>query len=107
RLEAELLGEAAPERLVRGERLRRPAGPIEAEHQLAEQALLERVLADEPLELAPQLRAAAKRELRVEAALQRKQPAPLEPPRPPTRSAGSDARSASAGPRHKPSASRR
>src|SRR5439155_9474528 len=78
RLEAELVHKPAPARLVGGERIRLPRGPIEAEHQLGEQTLPERVLGDEPLELTHQLRAAPELELGVNPGLERQQPPLLE-----------------------------
>src|SRR5262249_53939546 len=71
RLEADLFREPATERLVGGECVPRPVGAVEAKHQLAKQALLEGILADELLELADQLRAAAERQLSVDPSLQR------------------------------------
>jgi hypothetical protein len=59
RLEAELLHEPTPARLIGREGVGLPAGAEETEHQLADQPLPERVRADEPLELAHQLCAAS------------------------------------------------
>ncbi|HUO72270.1 MAG TPA: hypothetical protein VMU39_15990, partial [Solirubrobacteraceae bacterium] len=51
RLEAELLGQQPAGALKGVERVGLSAAATEREHQLAPEALLERMLADEPLEL--------------------------------------------------------
>ena len=55
RLDAELLHECRPRRLVRGEGLGLPARAVQGEHQLATQPLPQRMLRDQPLELAHEL----------------------------------------------------
>src|SRR5262249_22146153 len=79
RLEPDLFREPATERLVGGECVPRPVGAVEAEHQLAKQSLLERVLADELLELADQSRAAAGCQLSADPSLQREEPSFFQP----------------------------
>ena len=64
-LQSELLVESAPALLVGGERLRLAAGSVEALHQLGTQALAERILADEGLELGEKLRVAAEGQLGI------------------------------------------
>ena len=71
RVQAELLVERAPHVVVGRERLRLPAGAVEREHQLPAQALAQRVLRRERLELADELRRAATSEVRLDPALQR------------------------------------
>ena len=67
------------------ERLRLPARAVEREHQLPAQPLAVRVLRDQRLQLADQLRVAAEREVGLDPLLQRRQPQILQP-------AGLDAR---------------
>jgi hypothetical protein len=55
-----------------------PTGPVERRHPLAEQALAQRVLRDERLQLRRHRRFAAERELRVDARLHRREPQLLE-----------------------------
>jgi hypothetical protein len=55
RLDAELVGEQAPRLLVRDERVRLPARPVEREHLLPPQPLPERLSCDERLELADEI----------------------------------------------------
>ena len=59
RLEPELVHQSSPRPLVGLERVRLPSRAIEREHQLPVQALAQRVLAHEPLELRHELGAAA------------------------------------------------
>ena len=70
-LQSELLVERAPALLVGGERLRLAAGSVEALHQLGTQALAERILADEGLELGEKLRVAAEGQLGIGSLLER------------------------------------
>src|SRR5262249_51539287 len=67
--------------LVGGERIRLPTGPVEREHQLAEQPLAERMRGDRPLELGDELAVASEVELGVDARLDGEQPPLLQPPR--------------------------
>ena len=68
-LEPERLDEGGASRAEHLERLGLPAGAVERDHQLAAQALVERMLAHEPLELGDELGAAAELELGLEALL--------------------------------------
>ena len=78
RLEPELLVEQAAAGLVDGERLGLAAAAVEREHELAAQALAQRVLADEPLQLGHELRVAAELEVGVDPLLERGEPLLLE-----------------------------
>ena len=79
RVDPELVHERRARSGVGVERLRLPARAVEREHQLAAQALPQRLLADERLELADELRAAAALELGVEPRFERGKPELLEP----------------------------
>src|SRR5438045_3720300 len=61
------------------ERIGLPAGAVEAEHQLAEQPLAERMLGDESLQLADKPTAASEFDLGVDARLDGEQPSRLQP----------------------------
>src|SRR5205823_11568540 len=65
RLEAQLLDEELAAFAVGLERLSLPAGAVEGEHELGAQALAQRVLPDERLQLANHLRVRADRQLRL------------------------------------------
>ena len=71
RVDAELLDQGAPRLLVGLERLGLPARPVQREHQLTAQPLAQRVLRDETLELAHELRVAAEREVGLDPLLER------------------------------------
>jgi hypothetical protein len=62
-LQAELGGEAAPGAGKRVERLRLAAGPVERQHQLPPQPLLERMRRHEGLELGHELTGRAGRKI--------------------------------------------
>ena len=79
RVDPELVHERRARRCVRVERLRLPARAVEREHQLAAQALPQRLLANERLELADELGAAAALEVGVDPRLERGEPELLEP----------------------------
>ena len=79
RLEPELVGELALRLAVGAERLGLPAGAIEREHQLAAQPLAQRMLGDERVELADQLRVPARGEIGVDPLLERRPAQLLEP----------------------------
>ena len=86
RLDPEALDQRVPRRAVRLERLGLPAGAVQREHQLAAEALAQRVLGDEGLELGDERRMPAERELRLDPLLERREPQLLEPlDRPPRR----------------------
>ena len=78
RLQSQLLRELAAGLAVGVERLGLPAGAVEREHQLAAQALPQRMLGDERLELADQLGVAAAGQIGVDPLLERRQPQLLE-----------------------------
>ena len=63
RLDPQLLDERAARRAVRVERFGLPTGAVQREHELAPQALAQRMLRDERLELAYELRMAPEREI--------------------------------------------
>ena len=79
-LDADLLHERRARAAVGLQRLRLPPGAIQREHQLPVQALAQRMLGDEPLELADQLAMAPVRELGVDRLRERGQPQLLQPP---------------------------
>ena len=79
RLEPELV-ERRPRVAVGLERLRLPARAVEREHQLPAQTLAVRMLGDQRLELADELRVAAEREIGLDPLLERRQPQILQPP---------------------------
>ena len=79
RLDPELLDQGGPRRPVGVQRLRLPARAVEREHELAAQALRQRVLGDQALELADELVGAAESEVRVDAILERGEVKLLEP----------------------------
>ena len=79
RLEAKLIRELAAGRAVGLEGLRLPAGAIEREHQLGAQALPQRVLRHERLQLADELGMPPGGEIGFDALLERRQPELLEP----------------------------
>ena len=74
-----LVDERLPRRAVGLERLGLPPGAVEREHQLAAQALAQRVLGDERLELGHERRVPAERELGLDPLLERREPQLLEP----------------------------
>ena len=78
RVDAELLDQRAPRLLVGLERLGLSARPVQREHQLTAQPLAQRVLRDETLELADELRMAAEREIGLDPLLERREAKLLE-----------------------------
>ena len=78
-LDTELLDEDVAQILVRGERLGLTAGAIQRKHQLRTQALAQRMLAHERLELADQVPVFAELELGVDALLDSRDVQLLEP----------------------------
>ncbi len=74
------LVEARAEVPVGGERVRLAAEPVEREHLLAAQALAQRVLGDQRLELARERRVLAAREVGLDALLERQDAQLLEAP---------------------------
>ena len=78
-LDADLLHETGPCGAVGLECLRLPPGPVEREHPLAVQALAQRVLGDERVELAGQLGVTAGRQVGIDRRLRCPQPQVLEP----------------------------
>ena len=71
--DAELLDERPSRYLVGLERLGLAPGPVEAEHQLAEQTLPQRVLLHQPLQLAGEFGVATGGEIGVDPLLERRQ----------------------------------
>ena len=80
RLDAELVDQRAARRAVGLERVRLAPGPVQGHQQLPAQALAQRLLVDERLELGDELRTAAEREVGVDAVLERREPQLLQPP---------------------------
>ena len=79
RLDAKLLDQRRPRRLVGGQRLRLPPRPVEGEHQLAAEPFPQRVLGDQALELGDELRTLAALEIGVDPPLLRRETELLEP----------------------------
>ena len=79
RIDPELVDESPARLLVGVQRFCLPTRPIERRHQIHPQALTERVLGDQCLELSDQLVVAPEREVGVDPQLQRCQPDLLEP----------------------------
>ena len=79
-LDADLLDERRARLPVRLQRLRLPPGAVEREHPLAVQALAQRVLGDQPVELADQLGVAPGRQVGVDRHLGGAQAQLLEAP---------------------------
>ena len=79
RLDGELLDQSGSRRPIGVQSVRLPARAVEREHELAAQALRQRVLGDETLELADELAVTTEREIRVDAILERGQANLLEP----------------------------
>ena len=79
RIDPELVDEGPARFLVGVQRLGLPTRPVQRSHQIHPQALAERVLGDECLELPDQLVLAPEREVGVDPQLQRCQPDLLEP----------------------------
>ena len=78
RLDPELVDERLPRLLVGGEGVGLPVGAVEGEHLLGAQALTQRMLADEHLQLAEHVLVAAEREIAVDPVHQRGQPQLVE-----------------------------
>ena len=78
RLDAELVDEDAACVLVGGQRLRLPARAVEGQHELAAEALAQRVLRGERLELADEVGAGAAGEVDVDAGFEGEQAQLLE-----------------------------
>ncbi len=79
RLEAELVDERRARIVVGGERVGLPARPIQSEDQQLAQALAQRMLPNERLQLAHYLGVAAERQVRLETLRKRDQPQLLQP----------------------------
>ena len=79
RLDPERLHERAPRIAIRRECVRLPSRAVEGEHQLGTEALPERVLADQQLELAEELGTRAKSEISLDPLLEGFEPKLLEP----------------------------
>ena len=79
RLDAQALDQRAVRAAVLGQRVRLPAAAVEGEHALGAQALAQRVLAHERLQLAGDLGVAAAREVGVQALADAGQAEVLEP----------------------------
>src|SRR5438309_8552305 len=79
RVDPELVDEGVARVLVRLERLRLPACPVEGEHQLTAQTLAQRMFFDQRLQLADELAVAAEREICLNPLLETGEPQLLEP----------------------------
>ena len=71
RLDTQLVHERAPRPLIRVQRLRLSARPVEREHQLSAQTLAKRVPRDERLQLGDQVVVPAKRQVGLDPLLYR------------------------------------
>jgi hypothetical protein len=80
-VDAEFVGELVTQLVIGGERVRRPAGPIESDDPLAVQTFVERITGHQFVELAEHGRVPAERQLRVDLGLDRGLPAVGEPRR--------------------------
>ena len=78
RLDPELLVEEGTRVAIRGQRIGLPAAPVQAEHQLSAQSLVERMHRDELLDLRQDVRMSLKRQLGVDQLLARGQLQSLE-----------------------------
>jgi hypothetical protein len=78
-LDADLLDQLGARGAVGAQRLRLTARAIEREHPLAVQALTQRMLGHEPIELTDQLRMPAGRQVGVDRHLRRPQPQFVQP----------------------------
>ena len=78
-VDSQLLDEYPPPVPVCLERLRLAPGPVEGEHQLAAQALTERVLQDQPLELPHEVQVPTEGEVHIDPALERSEAELLQP----------------------------
>lgn len=81
RLEAELADEDTARVAVRGERVGRPAGPVQGQHQLSARAFPQRFGLDQRLELGDQLGVAPQRQLGLHQLLTRRHAELLQPRR--------------------------
>ena len=79
RLEPELVGEEGARVAVGGERVGLAPAAVEREHQLAAQALAQRVRGDELLQLGDELGVAAEREVGLDAPLEHGEPLLAQP----------------------------
>ena len=79
RVETEALGEERARAVVRRERLRLALGVVEREHQLAPQALAERLLGNETLQLGDERSVTAERQLRIDSLLEGDEPKLVQP----------------------------
>jgi hypothetical protein len=81
RLEPKLLRQVPLRPAVRLKRSGLSPSAIKSQHQLAQQPLALRMIADEPLELLDELGASTPSDVRLDSFLQHIQPPLLEPPR--------------------------
>ena len=79
-LDADLLDERRPRLAVGVQRIGLPPGAVQREHALGVEALAQRLLAHEPVELADDLPVAPGGEIALDRVLERRQPELLEPP---------------------------
>ena len=79
-LDADLLDERRPRLAVGVQRVGLPPGAVQREHALGVEALAQRLLAHEPVELADDLPVAPGGEIALDRVLERRQPELLEPP---------------------------
>ena len=79
RVDPQLLDERAPCLLVALERIGLPAGAVEGQHELGQEALAHRVLGHQRLELADHVVVPAEREVRLDAVGEGGEPKLLEP----------------------------
>jgi hypothetical protein len=79
RLQAQLLPQQLARLPVHRQRVSLPPGPIQREHQLPAQPLLQRVGGDQRLDLPDQLTVGSKRQIGLDPVLQRRPPRILQP----------------------------
>jgi hypothetical protein len=79
RVDPELVGEPAPDAVQRGERVGLATAPVEGQHQLGVDPLVERVLAGQPGQLPDQLRVLAQRQRGVDPGQLPPQPQAVQP----------------------------
>ena len=80
RLDAELVDETGAGSLIHVQSLRLPARTVQRDHELPQEALAQRVLGDEPLELADDVAVATELEIGVDPLRERGEAELVQPP---------------------------
>src|SRR5262249_6816117 len=78
-LQAQLIAQCPADPLEGGERVRLPSAPVEREHELPVEALAQRVIGDERLQLRYELEVPCEREIGIDPLLERDQTQLLQP----------------------------